>query len=293
MPDGDANAQQQTGAPAGAPDPSPHSSPDTHPTTPMPSDWRASLPPELRDAPSIQKFQDPAALAKSYTELEKQRTKFADEAKVGARAAVEAELFGKRPESADKYEVGLPEDAGDLVLLTEPPGADFAPEPGKAYLVLKGDDPLLGEFRQIAHRAGLDQGEFNAAVAKFGRALAARVPTAEERQAQDAEVFKALGEHGERRVQHLWGQLQGTLGDRAKALDELVGSAAAVEALEMLVERAGAPKFSPPTGGAAGRLTEAELREKMRDPRYTGRGRPRDPDYIAEIDRGWRTLYPN
>lgn len=33
-------------------------------------EWRASLPPELRDAPSLAKFTDPVALAKSYTELE-------------------------------------------------------------------------------------------------------------------------------------------------------------------------------------------------------------------------------
>lgn len=42
---------------------------DTPPASGVP-EWRAALPPELRDAPSITKFNDPVALARSYTELE-------------------------------------------------------------------------------------------------------------------------------------------------------------------------------------------------------------------------------
>jgi hypothetical protein len=284
---GDGQQQSATGTPAG-PDPAPLPAGAGGPVSPPSAAARPDFIPE--------KFWDPATgtprveqLAKSYGELEKQRAKFADE----ARAAVTAEMFGKRPEKPDAYEVGLPEDVADLVVLTDKPGADFKAEPGKSYWVLPKDDPLLAMGRQLAHRAGMDQAEFAGMLAQFGKAMAVRVPSAEERQAADTAVFQQLGEHGERRVQHVWGQLRSVLGEeKAAVLDGMVGSAAAVEALEMLVERAGAPRFSPPTGAASGRLSEAELREKMRDPRYADPTR-RDPAFVAEVQRGWKTLYPN
>lgn len=285
--EGSGGGEQQNGQQQGAPPPAAGDGGGGAASPPARPDW---LP---------EKFWDPQAaaprveqLAKSYGELEKQRAKFADEAKASARDAVMAELFGKRPETPDAYELGAPEDADDIVLLTEPPGDDFAPEPGKAYVLLEKDNPLLGKFRQLAHRAGLDATEFKAYLADFGRALAGRVPTAEEIQAEHAKIYQALGEHGERRVQHLQGQIKGLLGEQAEAVLGLPPSPQLIEALELLVERAGAPRFSPPSGAAGGRLTEAELREKMRDPRYHDPLR-RDPAFVAEIERGWKTLYPN
>jgi hypothetical protein len=60
-------------APAGSALPAAPASPGGIPPEPSggaPTDWRASLPAELRDAPSLAKFADPGALAKSYVEAE-------------------------------------------------------------------------------------------------------------------------------------------------------------------------------------------------------------------------------
>jgi hypothetical protein len=44
---------------------------------------------------------------------------------------------------------------------------------------------------------------------------------------------------------------------------------------------------------APARKTVAEVRAMMRDPRYHGRGAPRDPAYVAEVTKLYQDLYPN
>lgn len=43
-----------------------------------------------------------------------------------------------------------------------------------------------------------------------------------------------------------------------------------------------------PREGSGGRKTEADLRKAMQDPRYW---RDRDPDYVAEVTKGWQELH--
>jgi hypothetical protein len=52
------------------PDPTPTPTPDPTPPPP-PANWLESLPADLKGSPSLSKFKEPAALAKSYVELEK------------------------------------------------------------------------------------------------------------------------------------------------------------------------------------------------------------------------------
>jgi hypothetical protein len=224
------------------------------------------------------------ALAKSYTELEKMRGRFAEEAK----ASVLAEVRAGVPEAPDKYELaaaGLPDDV--VWLDGEVPDAL---EPGKVYF--KPNPAAIAPLREWAHQAGVKADDFKALMGIAAQALGTRVPTADETAAAQAEVFKALGEFGERRAQFVMSQWRGMLGEKAKAFDAVPLSAGIVEALEVMAERAGAAKFAPPSTGAAGRLSEAELKAMMRDPRYTDPAK-RDPAFVAEVTRGWQTLYPN
>jgi hypothetical protein len=79
---------------------------------PPPNDWRATLPPEIRDAPSVTKFQDVGALAKSYIEAEKLIGRKgvivpSENATAEEQAAFRAALGV--PESADAYGLKAPE----------------------------------------------------------------------------------------------------------------------------------------------------------------------------------------
>ena len=228
-------------------------------------------------------------LAKSYAEAQKLIGRRGDEAKAAARQEVEAELFGKRPEKPEAYELAAPAEAVDVVIMAGKPGEDFAPEPGKTYLSLNPDSKALGMLRQMAHRAGTPPEEFQALLTEVARENGIRVPTEADRQAEAEKVWKELGEHGQRRAQHAWGQMRAVLGDRAGDLEGVLSSAKAIEAVEELLARATGSRFAPPdTGNSGGPLTEQEVEAMMRDPRYLRR----EPEFMAKVDRAWKTLYP-
>lgn len=238
-----------------------------------------------------EKFKTPEDLAKSYGELEKQRAKFAETAKATVRGEIEKELWGNRPETVDGYELALAEDAADVALLAGGMPEDFAPEEGRAYLALNPDSQALGMLRDMAHRAGASPAEWQALLTQVARENGQRVPTQAERDADAKAVYDALGEHGQRRVQFTWGALKTLLGDKAEALNTMAGSPQAIEAIELLVERATGSRFAPPSEGSGpgGMLTEAEIRAKMATPEYlNGDQKVRD-----EVMRAWKALYPN
>jgi hypothetical protein len=102
------------------------------PPTTETSDWRASLPDDLKNEPSLQVFKDPSALAKSYVHAQKQ---------IGADKIVLPnpkyetpedwnEIYNKlgRPESPDKYELEVKENM---------------------------DERFVEGFKEAAHKSGL------------------------------------------------------------------------------------------------------------------------------------------
>lgn len=115
-----------------------------------------------------------------------------------------------------------------------------------------------------------------------------------------AEVIGALEarRHQERLERHFggseaWRETQRQLRTWAEASLEpdtyrvLAGSAEGVLALHQMM-RASEPDLLDAGGGAVA-LTEANLRELMRDPRYW---RDRDPEIIRRVTDGYRRLYP-
>lgn len=218
---------------------------------------------------------------KSYSHLEKHRGELAEKA-VSDKMA---ELFGKRPEAPDKYEIRVPPKAPEgVVILDKAPGADFVPEEGKAYAVLNPADPLFEKARDLAHKAGLGQDEFDALVGDYLATRATRIPTQAERDAQATKFFDSLGENGRDRVRHAWRGLQSLVGEQhAKVLDGMIGDRATFEAVERLVARATGSPYGPsgaPSGANA--PTMDEVRKIVATPEYQ-RGDPETQRKVREM----------
>lgn len=275
------NSQPVLGAPAAPPAAPPASPPPAgNPAAPTRPDH---VPEKFWDAERGEVRVD--AALKSYVELEKRSSGLRD----AHRADFEKEVFGKRPEKPDGYEMKPPAEAVDgLVILDKfEPGMEF--EPGKTYFAPDPADPLWGEVRAIAHRAGLSQDEFSAQVMPLiARVAGVRMPTEDDIAQANRALIQSLGENGDLRADHLRGWLRGQVGDgRAEVLARSIRSKEAVEAFEELMIASGGARFSATTAGAAAaRKTEEELRSMMRDPRYQT-----DKAFQAEVTAGFRRLY--
>lgn len=222
------------------------------------------------------------AVLKSYSELEKGWGKARETALAEAMAKVREGV----PEAADKYAlepVGLPD---DVVFVAGEMPAEF--EPGKTYFALNAAAPEVAALREWAHAEGVKGEGFQKLLGIAARAMGTRVPTAEERAAERGEFYKALGENGEARAQHLWGQIKGMVSpELAAEADALLGSKGGFEFVEALVTRAGGAGFAAAGAGiTTGAVTEASLREAMRDPRYLT-----DKAYADQVTQGWTKLY--
>lgn len=153
------------------------------------------------------------------------------------------------PESADKYEIKLPEG------FKTPDGAEIA--------LMADDDPIMGEtvkaLREFAHTNGFSQEQFSGLVA-----LKAQADIAEQTalgEASKAEM-ESLGANGTARVDGITRFLVGHLGEtKAKSLLGTLFTKAQVEAYETLIHKftskgVPSPKPGGEPGGASNRAEE-------------------------------------
>ena len=228
-------------------------------------------------------------LAKSYAHLEQQFAK--------GKESYEAERLKARPEKPDGYAVALPKEGpvaealakAKLHIVDKMPDK---PEAGVNHFVLDPKDPLLGFWREHAHKNGLSQDEFTAGVVQFAMAQAARgkaMPSDDQlREVAGRLRNEALGENAGKRFEHVVGQVKAIAGDQAVAdLDLEFASPKAIEAIEKLLERAGAPAFSSEPA-AAGVMSLDELRALQRTKEYIDG----DPATVKKVQDGYRRLYP-
>ena len=190
-------------APVEAADNAPEASQVSQPTENVSSDWRSSLSEDIRENPSFSKFKDVNSLAASYVNLQSHlgRDKIAKPVTDGDWDDV-YEFLG-RPDSADKYEVTLP---------------DNLPEQVSAQL----NEEALSSFKQEAHKLGLNSDQVNSLVTWQALNMGAQYEALNEVQGKSIES-------GELALKAEWGRAYDqNLNFAKKAFAEYGGDALAV-----------------------------------------------------------------
>jgi hypothetical protein len=124
------------------------------------------------------------------------------------------------PKDPGGYEIKLPE--------------GFKPPEGMAF-EFKTDDPALKQFREIAHRRGMDQATFSEALGAFASVKVAEL--AQTNAARDAQL-RQLGSAADARIDQVATWLNAKVGDKAKVMIATLKQfpiAANVEALEGII----------------------------------------------------------
>lgn len=181
--------------------------------------------------------------------------------------------FANRPESADKYEVRLPEG------VTLPEGTEFK---------VDENSPLVKAARHLVFNSGGDQAAFDGIVKAY-------IEDALMDTANAAEIAKqeiaALGENGQARIDAVSTYAKANFPeDEANALLDSMTSAKAVSAIEKLISKAQGPGMQG-QGSSAGQasITQTDLDEMQKDPRYW---RDKDPEFLKKVQDGYKKLYP-
>lgn len=126
--------------------------------TPIPiptpvSDWRESLPPELKAEKSLESIKDLPSLARGYVAAQKYVGGAVRIPGTDAKPEEWSEFYGKlgRPGKPEEYGIGRPADL--------PKGMEW-------------DDSLSTDFTKAAHEAGLTKGQAEKLVTWYGKTIA-------------------------------------------------------------------------------------------------------------------------
>jgi hypothetical protein len=218
-----------------APAPADNAAPVTTPPADAapPSDWRASLPPEIRDAPSVAKFNDVGALAKSYLEAEK---------KIGQKGViVPGENATPEEQAAFRAALGVP-DAPDAYGLKAPEGI-----PAEVW-----SEDNANAFATEAHKLGLTPAQAQGIAAWWAGSMAQQMASV---------GLEPDGRTWEDVLKTEWGTSFDAKLDLAKrAVKEFGADAATLEA------------FEAKAGGAALMRMFARIGEKVGEDKPAGMG---------------------
>lgn len=213
-------------------------------------------------------------MAKSYKDLQTAYLKKTENLKEEVAADFAKERVAARPETADKYEVRIAEDA-------IPEGVEFK---------FIEDDPLLAEFRTLAFDNGLSQEQFDSIISKYAQSELGKLPN-------EANEIKALGERGPERIERINAWLGGLEfpNDSMDAIHQIARTANGIAALEVLQAAATGESLKAedtptiPEHVADREQFEAETKAMMRKPEYF---RDHDPSIVREVEERFKILYP-
>lgn len=227
-----------------------------------PNDWRASLPPELRDAPSLQKFADPSAMAKGYVNLE---------TLVGRKGAI-VPKDGDPPEVQQQFRaaLGIP-DKPEGYALKAPEGI-----PPEAW----GEEGIKA-LATWAHELGLTPAQAQGVAERYAKVQAEGLQRA-------AEGVEPDGRRMEDVLRGEWGASYDGKVEVARRAAKQFGGDGVIDALEAKV------------GGAALLRMFAAIGEAMAEDSPAGMGTSRgrmDPQAeLAEIMKPgapyWQPMHP-
>lgn len=209
-----------------------------------------------------EKFKSIDDLVESYSNLE---------SKIGAKEETFRDQFMKEME--EQAYANRPADVGDYVL------------PDSIDDEMATDNQLLQWWANQAFENGYSQDEFAEGIEMYVNALNADVPD------YDAELSK-LGDNASARTEavSLFAN-QFFPEDVMPAIERMCETSEGVVALEHIME---SMREGGPSNGAVevSRETEADLRQRMLDPRYHDPAR-RDPTFVKEVDEGFRRIFSN
>lgn len=209
-----------------------------------------------------EKFKSVEDMVESYSNLE---------SKIGAKEETFRDQFMKEME--EQAYANRPADVGDYVL------------PDSIDDEMATDNPLLQWWAKTAFENGYSQDEFAEGIDMYAQAINADVPDF------DAELAK-LGDNANARTEaaSLFAN-QFFPDEMLGAVERMCETAEGIMVLEHVME---AMREGGPSNGAVevSRETEADLRQKMLDPRYHDPAR-RDPTFVKEVDDGFRRIFSN
>ena len=208
-----------------------------------------------------EKFNDPADMAKAYSELEGKLGKGEEELRTKLMSEMETEAFAERPATVGEYI--LPE------VLDETEAVD---------------NELLDWWSNYSWNNGLSQDEFAEGIAKYADAVAGKQPDL------DA-VRKDLGDNANMRVEAVQLWMNKFFPDQGmqEAVAELGSSSAGIKALEHIIEQTKGSNIATPSV-ITGQVTQADIETKMKDPRYWQQGK-RDTAFIQEVNSDFKRLH--
>ena len=205
-----------------------------------------------------EKFNDPAELAKSYSELE---------SKLGAKRddiikEHDAERFINRPETKGDYE--LP-DVIDAESAT--------------------DNELLSWWSEHAFNNGFSQDEFKEGIEMYAKAIEAAMPQNDLK----AEAEK-LGDNANTRIEAVSMFANKYFPDELSGAVERLGETAeGIMLIEHIMSQNKDTQISAESSPVA-TFGEADLQAMMQDERYWNATR-RDPNFVKQVDDGFKKLY--
>lgn len=161
------------------------------------------------------------------------------------------------------------------------------PSAAEAYTVptiegipIEADDPLIGVLRTRAFEAGMGQAQFASVITDYATELKRRDDAIFERE------MAALGDNKDARVAAISTWVGANLPkEEAAAITAGLTSALAVQGFERLMNKGvvAAPRDPPPP--PVTRKTEAQIRDLMNTPAYSGKASERKQEVIDEVTK--------
>jgi hypothetical protein len=206
-----------------------------------------------------EKYKSPEDLAKAYKELEGKLGTRDEDMRKKVMEELQAEAYKDRPPSAGEY--SLP----DFVNEEEAVNSD-----------------LLKWWADQAFENGYSQSEFEKGIEIYMKSMPAPPDLEKER--------GKLGDGANQRIEAA--SMFATKffpAETLPAIERLCESAEGIIALEVMMEAMKDGNFSQATNPASG-MSEADLREMMKDERYWNASK-RDNDFIKKVDAGFKKIY--
>lgn len=235
-------------------------------------------------------------LARSYSDLERLIGSRVGDLGPEARRKLAEALPDTLKETWDgEMRARLSEDAEFLAPLEEKWKSAHLKAAPEAYEVPKlseerGFDPehvLYGKAVETAKRLGLDQAAFGEVMGLLAEAQADQAAALS---GATTEQWKSSVTDLEQRANAVNNRLKALAPEHGQALLEQVRDPNAFLALEAVIKATSAKPLALEPVQAPEQLSEAQLRQMQRDPRYTDPVK-RDPAFVAQIQKGWQRLY--